>query len=228
MPTIQRTRLKPKFISMVAIVSLGFVSGAISGTMAQTSALDNANNSIILPPPPPQDSTLAELQDKILNQINHSKNTTSDNTNIDNPPNVLNALSQLSNPNNTTPSNTAPKNTAQKNATPNILNALSSLDTTSTPKTIAMDAPKARITPRAVGGDWDNTTTLTYDTTKGEVSGTYTGTDKLTSNGSNKDLTITQGTSATRNDGSIIEVTNNSKINNFTNPRLIILPITEH
>lgn len=52
MPTIQRTRLKPKFISMVAIVSLGFVSGAISGTMAQTSALDNANNSIILPPPP--------------------------------------------------------------------------------------------------------------------------------------------------------------------------------
>ena len=43
--------LKPKFISVVTIVSLGFVSGAISGTMAQTSALDNANNSIILPHP---------------------------------------------------------------------------------------------------------------------------------------------------------------------------------
>ena len=226
MPTIQHTRLKPKFISIVAIVSLGFVSGAISGTMAQTNALKNNANNNNITPPPRQDSTLAELQDKILNNINYPKNTTSNNTS--NPPNVLNALSQLSNPNNTTPSNTAPKNTAQKNATPNILNALSSLDTTSTPKTIAMDAPKARITPRAVGGDWDNTTTLTYDITTGEVSGTYTGTDKLTSNGSNKDLTITQGTSATRNDGSIIEVTNNSKINNFTNPRLIILPITEH
>lgn len=66
MPTIQRTRLKPKFISMVAIVSLGFVSGAISGTMAQTSALDNANNSIILPPPPRKIAHLQNYKIKSL------------------------------------------------------------------------------------------------------------------------------------------------------------------
>lgn len=59
MPTIQHTRLKPKFISIVAIVSLGFVSGAISGTMAQTNALNNnANNNNITPPP----AKIAHLQ----------------------------------------------------------------------------------------------------------------------------------------------------------------------
>ncbi|MDY5557122.1 hypothetical protein [Helicobacter sp.] len=166
--------LKPKFISVVTIVSLGFVSG----TMAQTSAL----------PPTLKDSTLAELQDKILNQINGSKNTTSNNTNIDNPPNILNALSPLS----TTPQTT--------------------------------NASKARIMARAAGGDWSNNTTLTYDTTKGEISGTYSGDGALASDGSNKDLTITQGTSATKTGGSqsIIEVkkdSNNktSSIQNFTN-----------
>ena len=166
--------LKPKFISVVTIVSLGFVSG----TMAQTSALPHTL----------KDSTLAELQDKILNQINGSKNTTSNNTNIDNPPNILNALSPLS----TTPQTT--------------------------------NASKARIMARAAGGDWSNTTKLTYDTTKGEISGTYSGDGALASNGSNKDLTITQGTSATKTGGSqsIIEVkkdSNNktSSIQNFTN-----------
>ena len=65
MPTIQHTRLKPKFISIVAIVSLGFVSGAISGTMAQTNALNNnANNNNIKSPPPPPPAPATTLTQK--------------------------------------------------------------------------------------------------------------------------------------------------------------------
>lgn len=86
----------------------------------------------------------------------------------------------------------------------------------------ASNTPAPRNAPqaRAVGGDWDNTTTLTYqnDTISGNTP--FNGSNKnqrISSNGSNKNLTIDSGVEAKAQSGSIIEVKNNSHIDTVTN-----------
>lgn len=86
----------------------------------------------------------------------------------------------------------------------------------------ASNTPAPRNAPqaRAVGGDWDNNTSLQYNTNTGTISGTFTANNvsqRISSNGSNKNLTIDNGTSITATRGSALEVTNRSHINTITN-----------
>ncbi|MDE5925639.1 MAG: hypothetical protein K2G68_02825, partial [Helicobacter sp.] len=146
---------------------------------------------IIIPPPPAQ---LVDLQDKILSNLNSPNPSQQSNTSNRN---ILHALSEVS-----------------SKASPDSLKISSVAQASNTP------APRNAPQARAVGGDWDNTTSLQYNTNTGTISGTFTANNvsqRISSNGSNKNLTIDNGTSITATRGSALEVTNHSHINTITN-----------
>ncbi|WP_300705861.1 hypothetical protein [Helicobacter sp. UBA3407] len=139
-----------------------------------------------IPPPPAQ---LVDLQDKILSNLNSPNPSQQSNTSNRN---ILNALSEL-----------------PSKANPNSLQIQSVAKASNVPT--PRNAPQAR----AVGGDWDNTSALNYNTATNEVSGN-SASGRVSSNGSNKDLTIATGTTA-KISRSVIEVKGSSNIQNLTN-----------